>query len=74
MNKIVENAWNHYQISQPLLKKINDKALFTASYENEKYWLAVKRFILDIKDKPYTQITVRQRNWLNNIIEDLKEI
>ena len=69
-----ETVWDHYGFNNNTLKQINDKTLFIASYAGEKYWFAVKKFVLDIKDKPYDQITVRQRNWLNNIIEDLEEV
>ena len=39
--------------------------------EESDYWVSVKKFIDDIYDKDIEDLTEKQKNWFNKIIEDL---
>jgi len=36
------------------------------------YWEKAYQFVMDVREKPLDSLTLRQRNWLVGILDDLK--
>ena len=37
------------------------------------YWEKAYQFVMDVREKPLDSLTLKQRNWLVGILDDLKE-
>ena len=44
-----------------------------ARKDENQYWEKAHQFVMDVREKPLDSLTLKQRNWLMGILDDLKE-
>lgn len=44
-----------------------------ARKDKNSYWEKAHQFVMDVREKPLDSLTLKQRNWLVGVLDDLKE-
>jgi hypothetical protein len=66
-----ELAWEKYGFDEVTLKQIEGAIISAPSLRSEAYWKKAQKFVIGMKGKKYSELTLRQRNWMFNISADL---
>ncbi len=65
-------VWEKYEISEAgTLAEVNLAIGSATSLRDEAYWRRVRKFLIDAREKEYSEFTVKQRNWMFSILADL---
>ena len=66
------NVWTHFGITDKYIDACIEMSSYAAKESVEKYWKKCADFLKQMKNVPCEVLSVKQRNWVFNIKDDLK--